>query len=89
MKVVSLPEAVDLVPDGPTRVWGRDDLGAGDMWNSNSVVAWLLTRVGLWGDAIGPPCRGRAPGWRAGVQVARRELGTTSSASRLAEGGPT
>jgi hypothetical protein len=82
-------ELLDLVPECPTPVWGRDGLGAGDMWNSNSVVAWLLTRVGLLDDAIGPPRQGRAPGWRAGVRVARRQLGRTSSESRLAEDSPT
>ncbi|MFA9272048.1 MAG: hypothetical protein ACEQSX_15095, partial [Baekduiaceae bacterium] len=35
---------LDLVPDVPALVWGRDELGAGDMWNSNSVVSWLLSR---------------------------------------------
>ena len=82
-------ELLDLVPECPTPVWGRDGLGAGDMWNSNSVVAWLLTRVGLLDDAIGPPRQGRAPGWRAGVRVARRQLGRTSSESRLAGDSPT
>lgn len=70
---------LDLVPECPTPAWGRDALGAGDMWNSNSVVAWLVTRAGLLDDAIGPPRNGRAPGWRAGVQVARRQLGRTAS----------
>lgn len=78
-----------LVPQCPTPVWGRDDVGAGDMWNSNSVIAWLLTRVGLLGDTIGPPRSGRAPGWRAGVQVARKQLGRRSSGSGVAGGGPT
>ena len=64
---------LELVPDCPTPVWGRDGLDAGDMWNSNSVVAWLLTRVGLGGDAVVPPSHGRAPGWRAGVEVALRQ----------------
>lgn len=65
---------LELVPECPTPVWGRDGLGAGDMWSSNSVVAWLLTRVGLAGDALVPPCHGRAPGWRAGVEVALRQV---------------
>lgn len=80
---------LDLVPECPNPVWGRDHLGAGDMWNSNSLIAWLLTRVGLLGDTIEPPGQGRAPGWRAGVQVARRQLSMTSSASRLVEERPT
>ena len=36
-----------LVPEVPTPVWGRDELAAGEMWNSNSVVAWLLARSGI------------------------------------------
>jgi hypothetical protein len=43
------------------------------MWNSNSVVSWLLTASGLDVDAIRPPARGRAPGWAAGVVAARRD----------------
>jgi hypothetical protein len=42
----------DFVPDLPTPVWGRDELGAGEMWNSNSVVSWLLVRSGLPIEAI-------------------------------------
>jgi hypothetical protein len=57
----------------PTPVWGRDELRAGEMWNSNSIIAWLLTRAGLDAEAIQPPAGGRAPGWRAGLVVARRE----------------
>ena len=56
----------------PTPVWGRDELGAGEMWNSNSVVAWTLVRAGIDADAIPFPPGGRAPGWRAGITVARR-----------------
>ncbi|HWQ00603.1 MAG TPA: hypothetical protein VN449_00670, partial [Gaiellaceae bacterium] len=63
---------LDLVPSVPTPVWGRDDLQAGEMWNSNSVIAWLLVRGGLPTDAIEPPRGGRAPGWNAGIVVARR-----------------
>jgi hypothetical protein len=33
-----------LAPAVPTLVWGRDELRTGDMWNSNSVIAWLLLR---------------------------------------------
>jgi hypothetical protein len=61
-----------LVPDVPRPVWGRDDLGAGEMWNSNSVIAWLLARSGLDTDALRPPFGGRAPGWDAGLVVASR-----------------
>jgi hypothetical protein len=66
---------LDLVPSAPTPVWGRDELGAGEMWNSNSVISWLLTRCGLEADSIRPPKGGRAPGWGAGVVVARRASG--------------
>jgi hypothetical protein len=61
-----------LVPDVPTPVWGRDELRAGEMWNSNSVISWLLTRAAIDIAAVAPPAGGRAPGWNAGVAVARR-----------------
>jgi hypothetical protein len=63
---------LDLVPSVPTPVWGRDEMGTGEMWNSNSVVSWLLDRAGIDADRIGPPENGRAPGWVAGLVVARR-----------------
>jgi hypothetical protein len=63
---------LDLVPSVPTPTWGRDELRAGDMWNSNSVVAWLLVRAGLDAAAGRPPPGGRAPGWDAGIVTARR-----------------
>ena len=62
-----------LVPSVPTPVWGRDELSAGEMWNSNSIIAWLVARAGLDADAIVPPMGGRAPGWNAGLLVARRD----------------
>ncbi len=63
---------LELVPEVPTLVWGRDELRAGEMWNSNSVVSWLLVRAGLDTDSIRPPAGGRAPGWKAGLVAARR-----------------
>jgi hypothetical protein len=62
----------DCVPDLPTPVWGRDELGAGEMWNSNSIVSWLVVRSGLPIEGIQPPAGGRAPGWNAGIVVAQR-----------------
>jgi hypothetical protein len=63
---------LELVATVPTPVWGRDELGAGEMWNSNSVISWLLARSGVDTDAIHPPVGGRAPGWDAGLVVAAR-----------------
>lgn len=63
---------LEVVAEVPTPVWGRDELGAGEMWNSNSVVAWTLERGGIDAASIEPPPGGRAPGWMAGVTVARR-----------------
>jgi hypothetical protein len=65
-------QVLDLVALVPTPVWGRDELRTGEMWNSNSVVAWALTRAGVVTRAGTPPGGGRAPGWDAGVTVARR-----------------
>src|ERR671923_2808472 len=64
---------LELVPDVPTPVWGRDELHAGEMWNSNSLISWLIARSGLDVEAVHPPVGGRAPGWGAGVVVARRQ----------------
>jgi len=61
---------LDLAPDFPTAVWGRDEFGTGDMWNSNSLVAWLLSRAGISSGDLAPPHNGRAPGWAAGLAVA-------------------
>ena len=61
-----------LVPHVPTPVWGRDELGTGEMWNSNSVISWLIVRSGLDAEPIHTPRGGRAPGWNAGIAVARR-----------------
>jgi hypothetical protein len=63
---------LELVPSVPTPVWGRDELRAGEMWNSNSIVSWLIARCGLPAESIRPPAGGRAPGWQAGLVVARR-----------------
>jgi hypothetical protein len=71
--------ALDLLGFVPTPVWGRDELRTGDMWNSNSVVSWTLCRAGLLDAAGEPPPGGRAPGWDAGIKVARS--GRTSSLS--------
>lgn len=65
-------QLLDLVPSVPTPVWGRDELGTGEMWNSNSVVAWLIARAGLQAESISPPAGGRAPGWHAGLVAAGR-----------------
>jgi hypothetical protein len=56
----------------PAATWGRDELGGGEMWNSNSLVSWLLARSDHDVTALEPPAGGRAPGWQAGVVVARR-----------------
>ena len=73
--VASDPNVVDavleLAPRVPTPTWGRDELGLGEMWNSNSVVSWLLAGAGAAVvDAAGPPpLGGRAPGWSAGIRL--------------------
>jgi hypothetical protein len=63
---------LDVVAHVPTPVWGRDELGTGEMWNSNSVIAWVIASSGLEAESIEPPAAGRAPGWHAGIEVARR-----------------
>jgi hypothetical protein len=63
---------LEVVQQVPTPVWGRDELGTGEMWNSNSVIAWVIARSGIDTESIQPPAGGRAPGWQAGLAVARR-----------------
>lgn len=61
-----------LVVTVPRPVWGRDELNAGEMWNSNSVTAWVIATAGLPTEHLRPPPHGRAPGWDAGLEVAGR-----------------
>jgi hypothetical protein len=64
---------LEVVAKVPTPVWGRDELGAGEMWNSNAVIAWVIASSGIAIESIRPPEGGRAPGWEAGLVVARRQ----------------
>jgi hypothetical protein len=63
-----------LVPAFPTAVWGRDEQRTGEMWNSNSLISWLLARSGHDVAGLSAPAHGRAPGWAAGLAVAAREV---------------
>lgn len=58
---------LDLAASVPSLTWGRDELGLGEMWNSNSVVSWLLAKSGFPMEEIRPPAGGRAPGWEEGI----------------------
>jgi hypothetical protein len=71
---------LDVAAQVPTPVWGRDELGTGEMWNSNSVIAWVIASSGIDTKSIRPPAGGRAPGWRAGLIVARRQEEATRTA---------
>ena len=62
---------LDLVASVPARIWGRDELRAGEMWNANSVISWLLGSCELPMHELRPPAGGRAPGWEAGIVAAR------------------
>jgi hypothetical protein len=64
---------LELVLQVPTPVWGRDELRTGEMWNSNSLISWLITGSGLDIDSARLPHGGRAPGWRAGFLVAHQQ----------------
>ncbi len=63
---------LDLAPQTPTPTWGRDELGTGDMWNSNSVISWLIAGSGIDATRVRLPDGGRAPGWLAGIEIAGR-----------------
>jgi hypothetical protein len=68
---------IDILPTVPSLTWGRDALGAGDMWNSNSLISWSLARTGHDMTTVCPPARGRAPGWQAGLVLASRQGAAT------------
>lgn len=71
-----------LVPEVPPLTWGRDELGLGEMWNSNSVIAWLLLGSGHDLGHVDPPDDGRAPGWASGVALAGRPVGSLRARAR-------
>lgn len=65
-------DLLDQVASVPALIWGRDQLGVRDMWNSNSVISWLLAVAGLPMETIMPPMGARVPGWHAGIEMAKR-----------------
>jgi hypothetical protein len=79
---------LDLTQHVPRPTWGHDELAAGEMWNSNSFIAWLLAATGLDVDSLRPPRGGRAPGWSAGVAVARRRARAISDFPQHRRGKP-
>jgi hypothetical protein len=77
VRITDDPEIVDralsTLRGAPLLTWGRDELRAGEMWNSNSLVAWMLARSGHSMEDMVPPRGGRAPGWGAGLVLAERQ----------------
>ncbi len=69
---------LDSIRKVPTPTWGRDENALGEMWNSNSVISWVLTTSGIDLNSVLPPDSGRGPGWEAGKILALR----TSSADK-------
>ncbi|MGH2754075.1 MAG: hypothetical protein ACRDLB_06535 [Actinomycetota bacterium] len=61
---------LELVGDVPPLLWGRCPAPGEEMWNSNSVISWLLERSGIDARSIRPPPGGRAPGWSTGIERA-------------------
>ena len=45
----------------PAKVWGRDVLHVGEMWNSNSVISWILTIAGIDASKMPPPQEAALP----------------------------
>lgn len=67
---VAVTRLLEVLPLTPTPTWGRDEQRLGEMWNSNSVIAWLLVTSELMVPEARPPLGGRAPGWDAGIRLA-------------------
>jgi hypothetical protein len=72
--IATVQRVFDLLPSMPSLVWGRDESHAGEMWSCNSITSWALAQAGIDADAISMPPRARAPGWDAGIAVARRSV---------------
>ncbi|MCH8565092.1 hypothetical protein LTH96_04990 [Nesterenkonia sp. LB17] len=62
---------IGRIPTTPQLTWGRDIYGIGDMWNSNSLISWLLQSSGIDAGRLAPPEGGDAPGWDTGIAAAR------------------
>jgi hypothetical protein len=77
----------DLLPLVPTATWGRDELGAGEMWTCNSIISWVLATAGVDPTSIALPARARAPGWDAGRVVAARARDLLVGGSNLGKHG--
>ena len=60
---------LQMVGSVPALIWGRDQC-VEDMWNSNSVIPWLLTEADSQSKHLVHRAGGRAPGWQAGIAVA-------------------
>jgi len=78
---------LDQVAAFPTATWGLDELGTGEMWNSNSLISWLLASSGHDIAGVVPPLHGRAPGWHAGlVRCDLQTSATYAAPSSIARG---
>lgn len=53
----------------PALTWGRQVKPSRDMWNSISLVSWLLAVSQVPIADLSPPAGGRAPGWAAGLAL--------------------
>jgi hypothetical protein len=60
-----------LAAKTPAHTWGRRVRGTSEMWTSDSVVSWLLVQAGADVSRIRIPDSGRAPGWCAGIELAK------------------
>ena len=73
---------LECLPRVPRLTWGRDESRCGEMWSCNSVISWALTTAGVPIDDVPVPPRSRAPGWSAGIALARRESTSGSHPNR-------
>lgn len=68
----SARRVLDLAAAVPPYTWGLRTRGTSEMWTSDSAISWLLAAAGIDASAIALPAGGRAPGWSAGLDIARR-----------------
>ncbi|WP_052308361.1 hypothetical protein [Dietzia sp. UCD-THP] len=72
LSAVEADALLGRVAEVPRHTWGRDATGTGEMWNSNSLISWLLQTSGIDAAALGPPDHGSAPGWASGIVAAEQ-----------------
>ena len=66
--------SIEVLASASKLMLGRDELGAGPMWNFDSIAAWVLTRSQIDAEAVQPPSGGKTRGWSARIRASQQSL---------------